>query len=176
MEDLVFMTRGRNLTSLRVKDYDDCKDMNTVIWMMKSLDYPFIVNEWYEMDNPTIKKYIKIMNLAAYKNFGFKDSKSFNINESYNMLLKQETREDSYNQVVAIEKKDDKHLKGYMFDSLIYRFMHYQQKAFDLEVKEYRYKHSLASELDARNYVQERHNRDLIRFIEILNEAIGEHD
>lgn len=31
-------------------------------------------------------------------------------------------------------------------------------------------------ESDARNIVRDRHNRDLMRFIEILNEAIGEHD
>jgi hypothetical protein len=31
-------------------------------------------------------------------------------------------------------------------------------------------------EPDARRIVSDRHNRDLMRFIEILNEAIGEHD
>ena len=31
-------------------------------------------------------------------------------------------------------------------------------------------------ESDARRIVKDRHDRDLMRFIEILNEAIGEHD
>ena len=70
----------------------------------------------------------------------------------------------------------DKHLKGYMFDSLVYRFMYYQQKALDFECKEYKYRHNLASDLEARIYIQDRHTRDLVRFIEILDEAIGERD
>ena len=32
------------------------------------------------------------------------------------------------------------------------------------------------SELDARKIIEDRHNRDLVRFIQILDEAIGEHD
>ena len=69
----------------------------------------------------------------------------------------------------------DKKLKGYMFDSLIYRFKEYQYKAFETEVKDYKHKH-LCSELDARERITNRHNRDLMRFIQILDEAIGEHD
>lgn len=69
----------------------------------------------------------------------------------------------------------EKHTKGYMFDSLVYRFKDYQAKAFQAEVHDYKYKHN-ASELEARQIVNDRHTRDLIRFIEILDEAIGEHD
>ena len=67
------------------------------------------------------------------------------------------------------------HTKGYMYDSLIYRFKEYQAKAFQAEVVDYKYKHN-ASEIDARMKIQDRHNRDLMRFIQILDEAIGEHD
>ena len=68
----------------------------------------------------------------------------------------------------------NKHLKGYMFDSLVYRFKEYQAKAFnqdkyDLESKGY-------SGHEANRKVLEMHNRDLMRFIQILDEAIGEHD
>ena len=73
------------------------------------------------------------------------------------------------------KKPNDKHLKGYIFDSLIYRFKDYQARAFQSEVVDYKYKHN-ASEVEARERVKDRHNRDLMRFIEILNEAIGEHD
>lgn len=64
--------------------------------------------------------------------------------------------------------------KGYMFDSLVYRFKDYQSRAFQAEVKEYKYKYN-SDEIEARNKIKDRHNRDLMRFIEILNETIGEH-
>ena len=67
------------------------------------------------------------------------------------------------------------HTKGYMYDSLIYRFKDYQARAFQSEVIDYKYRHN-TSELDARGRVRDRHDRDLMRFIDILNEAIGEHD
>ena len=67
------------------------------------------------------------------------------------------------------------HTKGFMYDSLIYRFKDYQSRAFPMEVLDYKQKHN-ASELEAREQVKNRHDRDLMRFIQILNEAIGEHD
>ena len=67
------------------------------------------------------------------------------------------------------------HTKGYMFDSLVYRFKDYQSRAFQVEVIDYKYTHN-CSDLDAREKVKDRHNRDLMRFIQILDEAIGEHD
>lgn len=69
----------------------------------------------------------------------------------------------------------DKHVKGYMYDSLVYRFKDYQEKAFPLEVMDYKYKHNV-NEIEARINIRDRYNRDLMRFIEVLNEAIGEHD
>ena len=72
-------------------------------------------------------------------------------------------------------KEFEKHIKGYMFDSLVYRFKDYQSRAFQVEVQNHRYKHN-SSEAEARERVQDRHDRDLMRFIEILDEAIGEHD
>ena len=67
------------------------------------------------------------------------------------------------------------HMKGFMFDSLVFRFKEYQAKAFQSEVVDYKYKYN-TSEIEARNRVQDRHNKDLMRFINILDEAIGEHD
>ena len=72
-------------------------------------------------------------------------------------------------------EKDQKHSKGFMFDSLVYRFKDYQARAFQAEVTDYKYSHN-CSDLEAREKVKGRHNRDLMRFIEILDEAIGEHD
>jgi hypothetical protein len=70
---------------------------------------------------------------------------------------------------------DDANYKGYLFDSLVYRFKDYQGRAFQAEVYDYKCKHN-TGEAEARIRVKDRHNRDLMRFIEILNEAIGEHN
>lgn len=67
------------------------------------------------------------------------------------------------------------HTKGFMFDSLVYRFKDYQSRAFSMEVLDYKQKYN-STELEARERVKSRHDRDLMRFIEILHEAIGEHD
>lgn len=68
-----------------------------------------------------------------------------------------------------------KHTKGFMFDSLVYRFKDYQARAFMAEVNDYKYNYN-TSEMEARQKIKDRHNRDLMRFIQILDEAIGEHD
>ena len=68
-----------------------------------------------------------------------------------------------------------KEYKGYMFDSLVYRFKDYQSKAFESDVRDHKYKNCI-SEMEARQKVKDMHNRDLMRFIQILDEAIGEHN
>ena len=70
---------------------------------------------------------------------------------------------------------NEKHMKGFMFDSLVYRFKDYQARAFPLEVMDMKHSRNL-SEVEARERVKYRHERDLMRFIQILDEAIGEHD
>lgn len=70
---------------------------------------------------------------------------------------------------------NEQHMKGFMFDSLVYRFKDYQARAFPLEVMDMKHNRNL-SEMEARERVKDRHNRDLMRFIQILDEAIGEHD
>ena len=65
--------------------------------------------------------------------------------------------------------------RGFAFDSLVYRFKDYQARAFQAEVVDYKYRHN-ASEIDARMKVRDRHDRDLMRFIQILDSVIGEHD
>ena len=65
--------------------------------------------------------------------------------------------------------------KGFAFDSLVFRFKDYQARAFQSEVVDYKYKHN-ASEVEARQHVKDMHNRDLMRFIQILDSVIGEHN
>ena len=89
---------------------------------------------------------------------------------------------------VAIKKELDKVLvsreeinniyddmRGYMYDSLVFRFKDYQSRAYLAEVQEEKYQRSL-SEIEARIRVRDRHTRDLMRFIDILNKAMGEHN
>ena len=70
---------------------------------------------------------------------------------------------------------NEQHMKGFMFDSLVYRFKDYQSRAFPLEVMDMKHNRNL-SEVEARERIKSQHNRDLMRFIQILDEAIGEHD
>lgn len=72
-------------------------------------------------------------------------------------------------------EKNDKHLKGYMFDSLVYRYKDAQSKAFTHEVAMLKSENNL-SQFEAEMRIRDRHNRNLMRFIQILDEAIGEHD
>lgn len=65
--------------------------------------------------------------------------------------------------------------RGFAYDSLIYRFKDYQARAFQSEVVDHKYKNN-SSEIEARARVRDRHNRDLMRFIQILDSVIGEHD
>lgn len=70
---------------------------------------------------------------------------------------------------------EDKHLKGYMFDSLVYRYKDAQSKSFMHEVAMLKSERGF-TQFEAEMRVRDRHNRDLMRFIQILDEAIGEHD
>lgn len=61
----------------------------------------------------------------------------------------------------------NKHLKGYIFDSLVFRYM----KARDAEAELERITQEIPYETSVN-----RANRDKRRFMEILNEVLGEHD
>jgi hypothetical protein len=65
--------------------------------------------------------------------------------------------------------------QGYAFDSLVYRFKDYQARAFRAEVLQMKHDRNM-TEFEASQRVKDRHDRDLMRFIQILDEAIGEHN
>lgn len=76
-----------------------------------------------------------------------------------------------------INNKDEykKHLKGYIYDSLVYRYQLALYKASlkdaeDIMIRDY------TSKEDAEARARFNYNRDMMRFCEILNEAIGDHD
>ena len=83
----------------------------------------------------------------------------------------------SYKNIKDIKAYDELLIttRGFAFDSLIYRFKNYQERAFQCEVADYKYRHN-CSDFEARGKIQDRHNRDLMRFIQILDSIIEEHD
>lgn len=96
-----------------IGQFKDMTDLNVVIPLLKSLDYPFIADNWYiyfDMDlNPInpVGKYIGKMNLAAYKASRFEDSKHFN---QYSQNLKRLYREIDrtlYDEVVDVLPKPE---------------------------------------------------------------------
>lgn len=67
------------------------------------------------------------------------------------------------------ELSNQKHLNGYLYDSLVYRYIRAREHMAEWEYERDCRKHS-------RDYYYEQAKRDIIRFREILNEAIGEND
>lgn len=68
-----------------------------------------------------------------------------------------------------------KHLKGYMYDSLVYRYQLARYKASSKDAEDIMEKENI-SRKEAEAVARFNCDRDLMRFCEILNEAIGEHD
>ena len=73
-------------------------------------------------------------------------------------------------------EEDEKKLKGYQYDSLVYRYIRARE-----QMAEYEYLRDVQS--NAHNNkckewttYRERADRDILRFCQILNDAIGEHD
>lgn len=67
-----------------------------------------------------------------------------------------------------------KHCKGFMYDSLAYRYIRARE-----QMAEYEYLRDKQSNINNHTewkVYRERSNRDILRFIQILDEAIGEHD
>jgi hypothetical protein len=68
----------------------------------------------------------------------------------------------------------EKHLKGYMYDSLVYRYQLILYKASLRDVEDFCL--NGMSRGEAEKTAKHNYTRDLMRFIQILDEAIGEHD
>lgn len=76
-------------------------------------------------------------------------------------------------------KQDEhkKHLKGYIYDSLVYRYQLARYKASFKDAKDiYERGDRNISREEAEAEARFNCDRDLMRFCQILNEAIGEHD
>ena len=78
---------------------------------------------------------------------------------------------------IIVEQLDNekKHMKGYIFDSLVYRYKIALEDTVITRAERYQ-QDKFCSKKEAEMYVRNLNNRDLMRFIQILDEAIGEHD
>ena len=78
---------------------------------------------------------------------------------------------------VIVEQLDNekKHMKGYIFDSLVYRYKIALEDTVVTRAERYQ-QDKFCSKKEAEMYVRNLNNRDLMRFIQILDEAIGDHD
>lgn len=68
-----------------------------------------------------------------------------------------------------------KHLKGYMYDSLVYRYQLALYKASLKDAEDIMIREGI-SKKEAEAKARRNYERDLMRFVQILNEAIGDHD
>lgn len=77
---------------------------------------------------------------------------------------------DMSNEGLKIDTIDEKKLKGYQYDSLVYRYIRARE-----QMAEYEYTKDSRHQYDKAHYRLQA-NRDIMRFCEILNEAMGEHE
>ena len=78
------------------------------------------------------------------------------------------------NDKIEINTIDDKKLKGYQYDSLVYRYIRARE-----QMAEYEYLRDQQSKISNHlewNEYRQRANRDIMRFVQILDETIGEHE
>ena len=67
----------------------------------------------------------------------------------------------------------EKHTKGYIYDSLCYRYQLARYKAMEMDINTFAIDLGLK---EAQKKAKKLYERDCMRFYQILDEAIGEHD
>ena len=73
-----------------------------------------------------------------------------------------------------METIDEKKLKGYQYDSLVYRYIRARE-----QMAEYEYLRDIESNVSNHTgwaVYRQRASHDIMRFVQILDEAIGEHE
>lgn len=78
------------------------------------------------------------------------------------------------NYIPKEENNETKHLKGYIYDSLVFRYQIALERGTSVRVQEFMALGKTKS--DAVDKTIKENNRDLMRFCMILDEAIGKHD
>ena len=69
---------------------------------------------------------------------------------------------------IVLDNTNEKKLKGYQYDSLVYRYIRARE-----HMAEWEWERDRSRE---RSWYFNQANRDISRFCQILNEVIGEHD
>lgn len=78
-----------------------------------------------------------------------------------------------YDNSLEFFSEREKHTKGYMYDSLCYKYQLARYKAMEMDINTFAIDLSLK---EAEREAKSLYERDCMRFYQILNEAIGEHD
>lgn len=80
-----------------------------------------------------------------------------------------------YDNSLEFFEEREKHTKGYIYDSLCYRYQLARYKAMKEDIEMYINSKGYTKK-EAENAARKLYERDCKRFYQILNEAIGEHD
>ena len=70
----------------------------------------------------------------------------------------------------------NQHLKGYIYDSLVFRYQIALERGIESRTLELLGSHANYSKSEAEARARDLNTRDLMRFCKILNEVMGEHD
>lgn len=85
------------------------------------------------------------------------------------------TKEDGTIEAIPTNEAN-KHTKGLLFDSLAYRYIVAREGKRQSEIEEGK-KYNVKDNWDRIvKYANDSYKRDLLKFLELLDEAIGEHD
>ena len=77
---------------------------------------------------------------------------------------------------MVINTVDEKKLKGYQYDSLVYRYIRAREQMAEYEYLRDVQSNAYNNKCKEWATYRELANRDILRFCKILNDAIGEHD
>lgn len=86
----------------------------------------------------------------------------------------EDTKREKEKAVKKTEIKDEKRVKGYGYDSLVFRFKEARYKQAELEAIEAR--KNGKDPYTAKERADKRAERDFMRFCQILDDLLGEHD
>ena len=71
---------------------------------------------------------------------------------------------------LKVDTIDDKKLKGYQYDSLVYRYIRAREQMAEYECL------IDSNKICNKKHYYERADRDILKFCQILNEIVGEHE
>lgn len=111
-----------------------------------------------------------------FLDYGFKDDRLSSCEIRFNQkfvgkledLIEESLNDDK-------EREKEKHLKGYGYDSLVFRYRDARYKQATLEAMD-KVKSGLEDKVSAKERADKRAERDFMRFCQIADDLIGEHD